>query len=99
MLLWRYLAADCKPQSGGGMKCQQAPADFGVLVPQDRTSMHMHLELVGNEKVTIHGAERDLLRLNLTGENMEWSLWVDAHDQFKLIRVAIPADETEVVRD
>jgi hypothetical protein len=26
-------------------------------------------------------------------------LWVDDHDQFKLMKVAIPADNTEVVRD
>jgi hypothetical protein len=57
------------------------------------------MELVGKEKITVHGAERELLRLNLTGDNVEWALWVDDHDQFKLIRVAIPADDTEVVRD
>ncbi len=59
----------------------------------------MRLELVGKEKITVRGVERELLRLNLTGDNFEWALWVDDHDQFKLIRVAIPADDTEVVRD
>jgi hypothetical protein len=57
------------------------------------------MELVGKERITVHGAERELLRLNLTGDNVEWALWVDDHDQFKLIRLAIPADDTEVVRD
>ena len=56
-------------------------------------------ELVGKEKVMVRGAQRDLLKLNLTGENFEWNLWLDPQDQFKLIRVAIPADDTEVVRD
>ena len=98
VLAWRYLAADCKPE-GGNLKCQQDPAEFGVLVPQDRTSIRVRMELVGKEKVTIRGAERELLRLNLTGESFEWALWVDDHDQFKLMRVAIPADNTEVVRD
>ena len=98
VLVWRYLAADCKPE-GGSFKCQKDPAEFGVLIPQDRTSARIRLELVGDEKVSIRGNERDLLRLNLKGENFEWSMWVDARDQFKLIRVAIPADETEVVRD
>jgi hypothetical protein len=54
---------------------------------------------VGKEKVAIHGAERELLRLTLKGENFEWSLWVDDQNQFKLMRVSIPADDTEVVRD
>jgi hypothetical protein len=98
VLAWRYLASDCKSE-GGGWKCQQVPGDFGVLIPQDRTSLHIRLEIVGKEKVTIRGSERELLRLNLKGENVDWALWVDDHDQFKLIRVAIPADSTEVVRD
>ena len=98
VLAWRYLAADCKSEAGG-LKCQQGPADFGALIPQDRNSLHVRMELVGREKVTIRGTERELLRLNLTGENFEWALWLDDHDQFKLMRVAIPADNTEVVRD
>ncbi len=98
VLIWRYLAADCKPE-GGGLKCEQGPAEFGALVPQDRTSVRVRVELVGREKVTIRGAERELLRINLTSETFEWALWVDDRDQFKLIRVAIPADNTEVVRD
>lgn len=98
VLIWRYLAADCKPEAGN-LKCQQGPTPFGVLVPQDQTSMPIKLELVGKEKVTIKGAERELLRLNLTGEDFNWAVWVDDHDQFKLIRVAIAADNTEVLRD
>ena len=98
VLLWRYLATDCTPE-GGSMKCLQGPVEFGVLVPQDRTSLRVRVELVGKEKVSIRGAERELLRINLTGEGFEWALWVDDRDQFKLMRVAIPADNTEVVRD
>lgn len=98
VLIWRYLAADCKPE-GASFKCQKDAGEFGVLVPQDRLSVRVRLELVGNEKMNVHGAERDLLRLNLKGDGFEWAVWVDARDQFKLIRVAIPADETEVVRD
>ena len=98
VLAWRFLAADCK-QEADGLKCQKDPGEFGVLVPQDRTSIHVRLELVGKEKVTIRGSERELLRLNLMGESFTWSLWLDDRDQFKLMRVAIPADNTEVVRD
>jgi hypothetical protein len=98
ILIWHFLAAICKSENGA-LKCQQDPGEFGVLVPQDRASLHVRLELVGREKVTIRGAERELLRLNLKGENFEWALWVDDKDQFKLIRASIPADNTEVVRD
>ena len=98
VLIWRYLAANCKTE-GGSFGCQKTPAEFGVLIPQDRNSARIRLELVGDEKVSIRGTERTLLRLNLKSDNFDWGLWVDTHDQFKLIRVAIPADETEVVRD
>jgi hypothetical protein len=98
VLVWRYLAAACKPQ-GGGFKCQPDPGDFGAIIPQDRISMHVRVELVGKEKVSVRGTDRELMRLNLKGDNFDWALWVDEQDQFKLIRVAIPADNTEVVRD
>ena len=98
VLIWRYLAAACKPE-GGALKCQQDPGDFGVLVPQDSTSMHVRMELIGKEKIPVRGTDRELMRLNLKGDDFDWALWVDEQDHFKLIRVAIPADNTEVVRD
>jgi hypothetical protein len=98
VLAWRYLATNCHTENSN-LKCRQGPLEFGVLVPQDRTSMRVRMELVGREKLTIHGAERDLLRLNLKGEQFSWSLWVDEKDQFKLVRVEIADDNTEVVRD
>jgi hypothetical protein len=98
VLAWRYLASACKTE-GGNFKCQQDPAEFGTLVPQDRISVPVRMELVGKDKITIRGAERELLHLKLTGEAFEWGLWLDDQDHYKLIRVAIPADNTEVVRD
>jgi hypothetical protein len=98
VLVWRYLATNCQPQNGA-FKCQQGAVEFGVLVPQDRTSVRVRMELVGREKVTIRGAERELLRLNLKGEAFSWALWVDEKDQFKLMRVLVADDNTEVVRD
>lgn len=98
ILAWRYLASACKTE-GGSLKCPQDAAEFGTLVPQDRISVPVRIELVGKEKVNIRGAQRDLLHLKLTGESSEWGLWLDDQDHYKLIRVAIPADDTEVVRD
>ena len=98
VLAWRYLATNCHTDSGT-LKCQQGAVEFGVLVPQDRTSMRVRMELAGREKIAIRGKERELLRLNLKGENFSWALWVDEKDQFKLMRVQIADDNTEVVRD
>jgi hypothetical protein len=98
VLAWRYLASACKTE-GGSLKCPQDAAEFGTLVPQDRISVPVRMELVGKEKINIRGSQRDLLHLKLTGESSEWNLWLDDQDHYKLIRVAIPADDTEVVRD
>jgi len=98
VLAWRYLATNCQTQSGA-LKCQQGAVEFGVLVPQDRTSVRVRVELVGRERITIRGTERELLRLNLKGENFSWALWADEKDQFKLMRVLVADDNTEVVRD
>jgi hypothetical protein len=98
VLAWRYLATNCHTDNGT-LKCRQGPVEFGVLVPQDRTSMPVRMELVGREKVMIRGTEHELLRLNLKGEAFSWNLWVDDKDQFKLMRVQILDDNTEVVRD
>jgi hypothetical protein len=98
VLVWRYLGAACKPEAGN-LKCQQGPAQFGAFVPQEHIPISVRMELIGKEKITVRGVSRDLVRLNLSGEDFNWALWVDDHDQFKLIRVAISADDTEVVRD
>lgn len=95
-LAWRYLASACTVD--GGLKCKPSE-EYGVLVPQDRSSLRVRLELVGREKVNIRGNERDLLRLNLKGDAFSWALWLDDSDHFKLIRVLIPDDSTEVIRE
>jgi hypothetical protein len=97
VLIWRYLATNCKNE-GGNFKCE-SPVEFGAMVPQDRTSVRIRMEMVGREKVKVRGSERDLLRINLSGESFDWALWVDPQDQYKLMKVAIPADDTEVIRD
>jgi hypothetical protein len=95
VMAWRYLATAPCHGDAGNRQCQ--PEEFGVLVPQDRTSLRVRMELVGKEKVTIRGEQRELLRLNLRGDGFDWALYLD--DRYKLMRVAIPADNTEVVRD
>ena len=98
VLAWRYLAGNCKT-SEGKMQCATNSVDFGAVVPQDHSSMKVSLELKGKEAVPVHGAQRELMRLNLKSELGDWSLWLDEADHFKVIRILIPEDGTEVVRD
>ena len=98
VLAWRYLAANCKPLADK-MQCATTPADFGAIVPQDHSSMRVGLELKGKETVPVHGTQRELMRLNLKSDTGDWTMWLDDADHFKLVRILIAADSTEVVRD
>jgi hypothetical protein len=48
------------------------------------------------EMVNLKGAQKQMGRFDLKAESLEWHLWMD---NFKLMRIEIPADNTEVVRD
>jgi hypothetical protein len=97
VLAWKFLATTCK-QDKGSLQCPlKQPVPFGALNPHARASMSVTVEFAGREKVMIRGAEHELNRLDLKGESGIWTLWLD--DEFKLQRVLISSDNTEVVRD
>lgn len=96
ILAWRYMASGCKT-TAGRTECTLAPAKFGVLIPQELTSGQVTMAFVGKEKINLHGAERELYRLNLSADGSEWALWLD--DSYKLQRVVKTGDNTEVLRD
>ena len=98
LLAWRYLGSACK-QEGGKTQCPTAAAQFGVLVPQERSSMSVSLQVAGREKVKVKGAERDLLKVVLKQESGDWNLYLDDQDQFKLMRIVVAGNSTEIVRD
>jgi len=97
ILVWRFMASACK-QENGQVSC---PANqktlFGTLNPQQRAPMQVSLEFTGREKTTIRGNEKEYNHFVLKSDSGEWILWVD--DQFKLQKIEIPSDKTEVVRD
>ena len=94
VLTWRFLATGCQ-QSDKGLICK-APSQFGVLVPQQQTSLPITIEFKGMETVTVKGQQKEMGRFDLKAENMEWKMWMDG---YKLIRIVIASDNTEVVRD
>jgi len=99
LLVWRYLAQNCKADPGQPLRCTSGPTSFGAVVPQDRLSMRVSLEPVGREKVQIKGAVRELPRFALKFEGGEWALWLDDQDHYKIVKISIPSEKTEVVRD
>jgi hypothetical protein len=110
ILLWRYLATGCVWKEGQGRMC--GPSSYLVLVPRQHSSVSATMDLVGPERITVKGVERQLSKMTLnTGgagrvvemnnprdpENGQWLLWVD--DQFKVIKMTVPGTNVEVVRD
>ena len=94
ILAWRFLATGCQ-QDAKGLACK-APSQFGVLVPQQQTSVPITIEFKGMETVTLKGQQKQMGRFDLKAQNMEWQMWMEG---VKLMRILIPSDNTEVVRD
>ncbi len=95
ILIWRYLAQSC----GGSITpdCTLPKTQFGVLVPRQRTSGTLSAEYVGKQKVNIKGSERLLDRFNINFEGDEWACYLD--EKMKLIKIEVPSDKTEVIRE
>jgi len=96
LLTWRYMGTGCR-LGLGQTNCRPPKMNFGVIVPRQGAFITVSLEYLGKEKVKLAAGERELSRFNLTGDGMDWALWLD--EQHRLVRILIVADNTEVLRD
>ena len=96
VLVWRYLATACK-QDKGSLQCPNKKTEFGTMNPHQRSSQPLSLQFAGRDKVPIRGTDHDLNKFVLRSEGGDWTMWLD--DQFKLQRIVIASDNTEVLRD
>lgn len=109
ILLWWYLST-CRRQDNN-LLC--GTGKFMILVPHQHVSGNATLELMGQEKVMIKGAERELNKIKLDtngpqalnwlndqsheSEAAQWVLWVD--DQYRIVKMTVAGSNVEVVRD
>lgn len=97
VLAWRYLATSCK-QDKGQIQCpMKQKSQMGALNPHGRSSLLVSVAFAGREKVTLHGADHELIRLEMTSDSGDWTVWLD--DQLKMQKVQIAGGDSEVVRD
>ncbi len=97
VLVWKFLAATCK-QEKGQVQCPiKQRSQFGTLDPRQHASSPMAAEYLGREKVTYKGNQQEFNKVELKTENGSWFLWLD--DGFKVMRIVIEGDNTEVLRD
>jgi hypothetical protein len=97
VLAWKFLAMTCK-QVNGQVQCPvKQRAQFATLNPHQHSSAPGTVEFLGREKVMLKGSEQELNKLELKGDSRIWYLWLN--DQFKLMRISVAGENTEVVRD
>jgi hypothetical protein len=94
LLVLRYLATGCQKQ-GQGLVCPQS--QFGVLVPHSHTASDATIALQGQERIMVKGQPVEVNKLKLDMDGVSWLLWVN--DEYKILKMTVPATNVEVVRE
>ncbi len=97
LLAWKFLGASCK-QDNGRVQCPlKQRSQFGTLNPHQHAPAPLSMEFLGREKVSLKSGPQDLLKLELKTEASTWQLWLN--DQYKVMRMVIVGENTQVDRD
>jgi len=97
ILAWKFLSASCRTEKSV-IECPvKQRAQFGTLNPRQHGSSPVTAEYLGREKINYKGEQKEFNKVELKNEAGAWQLWLD--DQYKLMRVWIEGDNTEVIRD
>jgi len=98
ILVWKFLGTSCRQGSKGQLECPiKQREQFGTLNPRQHGSSPMTAEYLGREKITFKGEQKEFNKIELKNEAGVWQMWFD--DQYKLMRIWIEGDNTEVIRD
>jgi hypothetical protein len=99
VLVWKFLGIACKQEKGQVQCPVKQPVRFATVNPHQHSSAPGTMQSLGREKVTLKGTQHDLTKLELKTDAGTWYLWVDDSDQFKLMRISVAGENTEVLRD
>lgn len=97
VLVWKFLAASCKQEKGVVQCPVKQRAQFTTLDPSQHASSPIFAQYLGREKINFKGSDRELNKIEFKNDAETWLIWLD--DQFKVVRIWIDGDRTEVVRD
>ncbi|MBI3475956.1 MAG: hypothetical protein HY010_09500 [Acidobacteria bacterium] len=97
VLAWKYLGSTCKSEKGQVQCPVKQRAQFGTMNPHQHSSAPASMEFLGREKMMVGKVEKEMSKLELKSETGSWLIWFD--DDFKVLRISIPAEKTEVIRD
>jgi hypothetical protein len=96
VLLWKYMALGCQPGSAGQLTCNLPETRMPVFNPHQGESQLMTLRFLGTQKMKWKGQDKELILFSLKAEGAEVTAWMDG---YSLVRVLLPAEHTEVLRD
>lgn len=97
LLIWRYLAVGCI-RKDAQLHC--GPSHFGTLVPHQHSASAATVELLGPDTITVKGAQRQLNKVKVDADGVQWLIWLDdPENRYKVIKMAIPSSNIEVLRD
>lgn len=97
ILVWKFLGATCRSEKGAIQCPIKQRAQFGTMNPRQHGSSPMTAEYLGREKINFKGEQKEFNKVELKNEAGVWQLWVD--DEYKVMRIWIEGDNTEVIRD
>lgn len=97
VLAWRFLATACKQEKGQVQCPLKQHTQFATLNPHDHSSASLDAVFLGRENMKLKTGPQDLLKLELKNDAGVWQLWLD--DQFKVMRISVVGENTEVERD
>ena len=98
VLVWKFMAAICTKLANGQMQClTKQRTQFGTLDPRQHSSAPLSAEYLGREKINFKGSPQEFNKVEFKTDAGNWQLWLD--DQFKVMRIVIEGDNTEVSRD
>lgn len=97
VLAWKFFAAACTKDKGQLQCPVKQRIQFGTLNPHQHSSAPIAASFLGREKVAFKGGQPELNKLEFKTESGSWLLWLD--DQFKVVKMYVEGDNTEVIRD
>ena len=98
LLAWKVLTMVCSKQANGQLQCQpKQHTQLPTLDPHQHSSAVLNAEFLGREKVNLKNGPQDLLKVELKSDAGTWQLWLD--DEFKVMKMLVVGENTEVVRD
>lgn len=91
VLVWRYMAMSCK-----GGSCRYAEQKLPVFVPHQEMAQLFTLNYAGTDPVRVKNTLMQATKYRVTTEAGEMQVWMDG---FRMVKLTLPGNTVEVVRE